>query len=184
MIWFALKIIAYLLAACAILAWCAVSWRRSRRRVEEHLRSLPADEVQALADRAGNTYEQCAWLARKFGAPVVSAAFHPDHPDRLPEVFGKLDALLDTPLPQDVVAHIMTVFRAMEDDTLVAYTLRVRFQNADETLVVAVRAKRESLSGTYLLDPATGELAADDWVRNPAVFFFSANPRLIDRLRA
>ena len=78
----------------------------------------------------------------------------------------------------------MTVFRAMEDDTLVAYTLRVRFQNADETLVVTVRAKRESLSGTYQLDPATGELTADDWVRNPAVFFFSANPRLIDRLRA
>jgi hypothetical protein len=58
--WFALKIILYLLAAGGILAWCAYSLRKSRDLLGKYLRSLPAEEVQELADRADNSYEQLA----------------------------------------------------------------------------------------------------------------------------
>lgn len=182
--WFALKIVIYLLAAGGILAWCAASWRKSRRTVERYLRSLPASEVQELADRAGNTYEQNAFLSRKFGTPCTSAVFYPDHPDGLSACFRRLSAVLDEPVPQDVISHVATVYRAMENDTLVAYTLAVRFQGKETVLVVSVRARRESLSGTYLLDPGSGELFADDWVRNPVVAFSGPVPELIAGIRA
>ena len=44
--WFALKIILYLLAAGGILAWCAYSLRKSRDLLGKYLRSLPAEEVR------------------------------------------------------------------------------------------------------------------------------------------
>lgn len=182
--WFALKIVIYLLAAGGILAWCAASWRKSRRTVEKYLRSLPASEVQELADRAGNTYEQDAFLSRKFGRVCTSAVFYPDHPDGIPSCFHRLNEALDEPVPRDVISHICTVYRAMENDTLVAYTLSVRFQGGDTVLVVSVRARRESLSGTYLLDPGSGEISADDWVRNPVVAFSGPDPDLIARIRS
>ena len=182
--WFALKIILYLLAAGGILAWCAYSLRKSRDLLGKYLHSLPAKEVQELADRADNSYEQLAYLSGKCGQTYESAVFYPAHPDRIADCFQRLSLVLDEPLPAGVASHIATVYRAMEDETLVAYTLNGRYEGEDVTLIVTVRSRKESLSGTYLLDPATGKLTADDWVQNPVITFFCAARGLVGRIRS
>ena len=182
--WFALKMTAYLLAAGGIFAWCVFSRKRSKQQVARHLRSLSAEDVQDLADRADNIYEQAAYLSKKYGERCTSAAFYPARPECMPDCFQKLNAVLDEPLPQDVIAHIMTVYRAMENDTLVAYTLTGRFHGKETKLILTVRSQNESLSGTYFLDPATGALSADDWVRNPVVIFFGTDSELTAQLRS
>ncbi len=182
--WFALKIILYLLAAGGILAWCAYSRRESRSRLGKYLRSLPAEEVQELADRADNSYEQLAYLSGKCGRTYEAAVFYPAHPDRIADCFRHLGLILDEPLPAEVASHIATVYRAMEDETLVAYTLNGRYEGENVTLIVTVRSKKESLSGACLLDPATGKLTADDWVQNPVITFFCINRGLIERMKS
>ena len=182
--WFALKIILYLLAAGGILAWCAYSLRKSRDLLGKYLRSLPAEEVQELADRADNSYEQLAYLSGPCGQTDAAAVFYPAHPDRIADCFQRLSLVLDEPLPAEVASHIATVYRAMEDETLVAYTLNGRYEGEDVTLIVTVRSRKESLSGTYLLDPATGKLTADDWVQNPVITFFCAARGLVGRIRS
>lgn len=165
--WFALKIILYLLAAGGILAWCAYSLRKSRDLLGKYLRSLPAEEVQELADRADNSYEQLHIFPASAGRLMSPLCSIRRIRTGLRTVFQRLSLVLDEPLPAEVASHIATVYRAMEDETLVAYTLNGRYEGEDVTLIVTVRSRKESLSGTYLLDPATGKLTADDWVQNP-----------------
>ena len=107
--WFALKIILYLLAAGGILAWCAYSLRKSRDLLGKYLRSLPAKEVQELADRADNSYEQLAYLSGRYGQTYESVVFYPAHPDRIADCFQRLSSVLDEPLPAEVASHIATV---------------------------------------------------------------------------
>ena len=95
-----------------------------------------------------------------------------------------MSLVLDESLPAEVASHIATVYRAMEDETLVAYTLNGRYEGEDVMLIVTVRSRKESLSGTYLLDPATGKLTADDWVQNPVITFFCAARGLVGRIRS
>ncbi len=182
--WFALKIILYLLAAGGILAWCACSWRKSRQLLGRYLRSLPAEEVQELADRADSSYEQALYLAGKSGRTYCSASFYPERPDRIADCFQRLNTVLDEPLPAEVASHVATVYRAMENDTLAAYTLNGRYRGGAVTLIVTVRSEKESLSGTYALEPATGNLNADDWVQKPAVTFFCADRELIEQMKS
>lgn len=141
MFFFALKILAAMAVAAFLLlmAWRMMRWTRPK---SSPIQSLPGNLVQEIADRMDDKAALLAFLSEFFEAPYSGDEHEFTETSKFMEFFAPYE------IPEDVLQKLIRVAGAIEEDALLAYSLRMPNRDGDASaakpLIVTICRKPEA----------------------------------------
>ncbi len=118
MFFFVLKILAAMAVAgfLLLMAWRLMRWTRPKH---SPIQSLPGNLVQEIADRMDDNAALLAFLSEFFEAPYSGEEHEFTETSKFMEFFAPYE------IPEDVLQKLIRVAGAIEEDALLAYSLKI-----------------------------------------------------------